>query len=138
MKPDLERFVARPLAGRALSSGANSTFVLEENVDDGSDPGQLIAPPHRHLREDEAWYVLEGRLGFRLGEKEIEAGAGEAVLGPRGIPHTYWNTSSAPARYLLVTGPQTAALLGALHDGTARDRAAVEALFRSFDVELLG
>ena len=34
-------------------------------------------------------------------------------------------------------GPRTAALLAALHDGTGRDRQAVEALFLAFGVELL-
>lgn len=134
---DLDHVVARPLAGRTLGSAGDSTFVIEEVMDDGSQPGFPIAPPHRHLEEDEAWYVLEGRLGFRIGEDEIEAQMGEAVLGPRGVAHTYWNPGPEPARYLLVMGPQTAGLLRALHDGTGRDRAAVAALFREFGVELL-
>jgi len=31
-------------------------------------PRQLCAPLHRHTREDEYSYVLEGRLGAQLGE----------------------------------------------------------------------
>jgi mannose-6-phosphate isomerase-like protein (cupin superfamily) len=137
MSQDIANLVARPLAGRAIASGSEATFVIEETVDDGSAPGRLIAPIHRHLHEDEAWYVLEGRLGFRIGDEEVEAGPGDAVVGPHGISHTYWNATSAPARYVLVMGPRTARLLEALHDGTARDRTALEALFRQFGVELL-
>jgi mannose-6-phosphate isomerase-like protein (cupin superfamily) len=31
-----------------------------------------------HRRDDEAWYVLSGKLGFRLGDDEIEASPGSA------------------------------------------------------------
>jgi mannose-6-phosphate isomerase-like protein (cupin superfamily) len=138
VNPEALSMVARPLAGRALSTGGGATFAIEEVLDDGSTPGQPIAPLHRHLLEDEAWYVLEGRLGFRLGEEEREAGPGDAVIGPKGIQHTYWNPASTPTRYLLVTGPRTASLLTALHDGTSRDREGVADLFSQFGVELLG
>jgi mannose-6-phosphate isomerase-like protein (cupin superfamily) len=129
--------VARPLSGRTLSSGPDSTFVVEEALDDGAWVGQPIAPPHRHLDEDEAWYVLEGRLVIRLAAEEIEIAAGEAVLGPRGVGHTFWNPGPGPARYLLLMGPRTARLVDALHDGTARDRAATASLFLEYGVELL-
>ena len=33
-----------------------------------------IAPLHVHHADDEAWYVLEGELGFRLGDEEVIAG----------------------------------------------------------------
>jgi mannose-6-phosphate isomerase-like protein (cupin superfamily) len=129
---------ARPLAGRVLAASERPTFVLEEASDDGSTPGFPLAPPHRHLHEDEAWYVLEGRLTVRVGDAEFEIGPGEAVLGPKGEPHTFWNPASAPVRYLLVMGPQTSQLLAVLHDGTPRGRDAVAALFREHDIELLG
>jgi mannose-6-phosphate isomerase-like protein (cupin superfamily) len=48
--------------------------------------------------------VLEGRLGFRVGEDEVEAGAGGCVVAPAGAPHTYGNGHGARTRYLLVTG----------------------------------
>jgi mannose-6-phosphate isomerase-like protein (cupin superfamily) len=131
-------FAARPLVGRTLSAGGAGTLVLEEAIDDGSVPGYPVAPLHRHLEEDEAWYVLEGRLVVRVGSDELEIGPGEAVLGPKGLPHTFWNPGSMPARYLLIMGPRTAHLVAALHDGTSRDREAVEALFREHGADLLG
>jgi mannose-6-phosphate isomerase-like protein (cupin superfamily) len=48
------------------------------------------------MDEDEAWYVLEGTLRFRIGDREIEAHAGTAVFGPRGVPHTYANRGPVP------------------------------------------
>jgi quercetin dioxygenase-like cupin family protein len=44
-------------------------------------------PPHTHSREDEAYYVLEGEMAFRVGGKTIEAGPGDYVWLPRGVQH---------------------------------------------------
>jgi len=46
-------------------------------------------PRHVHADHDELWYVLEGRFTFALGDREFQAGAGEVVVGPRGVPHTF-------------------------------------------------
>ena len=37
-------------------------------------PRALAAPLHRHTREDEYSYVLEGRMGALLGDDVVEAG----------------------------------------------------------------
>src|SRR5438045_222893 len=47
----------------------------------------LAAPLHRHTREDEYSYVLEGRMGALLGDDVLEAGAGDLVHKPRGQWH---------------------------------------------------
>jgi mannose-6-phosphate isomerase-like protein (cupin superfamily) len=132
------RLFRAPLTGSILDLGPDADFVLAEWQDDGSQPGQLIAPPHIHLEDDEAWYVLEGRLRFRIGDDEIDAQAGTAVYGLHGLAHTYWNPDPHPAIYLLVMRPRTVQLIDALHDGTERDRAALEALFRAHAMSLLG
>ncbi len=61
------------------------------------EPGVLV-PPHRHEREDELTYVIEGEIGARVGEREVALTAGEYLWKPRGVPHAFWNASSAPAR----------------------------------------
>ena len=38
---------------------------------------------------------------FRLGDEEVEAPAGGAVMATRGTVHTYWNPRPEPARYVL-------------------------------------
>jgi mannose-6-phosphate isomerase-like protein (cupin superfamily) len=132
------RLVRSPLMGKTLDLGPDADFVLAEWQDDGYEPGQLIAPPHVHLEDDEAWYVLDGRLRFRIGDDEIDAPAGTAIYGLHGLAHTYWNPAPEPARYLLVMRPRTVQLIEALHDGTQRDHAALAALFRSHAMTLLG
>jgi len=109
-----------------------SDFVVVE----WRDPGGTgwIAPPHVHHEDDEAWYVLEGTLRFRLGDRELDAPAGSGVLASRGIPHTFGNFTQDPARYLLVTTPRVRQLIDDLHSGEHED---VGALFRLHASELL-
>ncbi len=57
----------------------------------------LAAPLHRHLREDEYSYVLEGRMGALLGDDVLEAGPGDLVFKPRDQWHTFWNAGDEPA-----------------------------------------
>jgi mannose-6-phosphate isomerase-like protein (cupin superfamily) len=65
----------------------------------------LAAPLHRHLREDEYSFVLEGRMGALLGNDVLEAGPGDLVLKPRGEWHTFWNAGDAPCRILEIIAP---------------------------------
>jgi mannose-6-phosphate isomerase-like protein (cupin superfamily) len=131
--------VAAPLlAGKTLGTTADS-FVVAEWRDAGgaSDKPRLIAPRHLHHSDDEAWYVLEGQLRVQVGDKEVEAGAGAAVLVPRGTPHTYWNPGSEPVRYLLVMTPNIFALIQDIHAMSERSPAALRAVFQQHDSELL-
>ncbi len=65
----------------------------------------LAAPLHRHLREDEYSYVIEGRMGALLGDDVLEAGPGDLVFKPRGEWHTFWNAGDAPCRILEIIAP---------------------------------
>jgi mannose-6-phosphate isomerase-like protein (cupin superfamily) len=68
-------------------------------------PRALAAPLHRHTREDEYSYVLEGRMGALLGEDVVEAGPGDLVHKPRGEWHTFWNAGDEPCRILEIVAP---------------------------------
>src|SRR5213083_2941080 len=96
-----------PLAGNVLGSAENN-FVIAEWQDAGAPPGpsRWIAPLHLHRNDDEAWYVLEGRICVKMGDGEVELRAGSGVLVPRGTPHTYWNPGSERVRYLLIMTPK--------------------------------
>jgi mannose-6-phosphate isomerase-like protein (cupin superfamily) len=68
-------------------------------------PRSLAAPIHTHSREDEYSYVLSGRVGVQIGDEVGEAGPGELVAKPRGIPHAFWNAHDEPARLLELISP---------------------------------
>ena len=88
-------------------------FMLGGDVSDGGfslvehpmSARALAAPLHRHTREDEYSYVLEGRMGALLGEDVLEAGPGDLVLKPRGEWHTFWNAGEEPCRILEIIAP---------------------------------
>jgi mannose-6-phosphate isomerase-like protein (cupin superfamily) len=112
----------------------SDSFVIADWTDPGTHPGRPIAGLHVHHSDDEAWFVLEGRLGFRIGDVEQEVAAGESVLVTHGTPHSYWNPLPAPTRYLLVMTPRIHRLIEALHAGSRSDYAAI---FAEHDSELL-
>jgi mannose-6-phosphate isomerase-like protein (cupin superfamily) len=68
-------------------------------------PRALAAPLHRHNREDEYSFVLEGRMGALLGDDVLEAGPGDLVFKPRGQWHTFWNAGDEPAQILEIISP---------------------------------
>ena len=68
-------------------------------------PRALAAPLHRHSREDEYSYVLEGRMGALLGDDVVHAEAGDLVHKPRDQWHTFWNAGDEPCRILEIIAP---------------------------------
>ena len=68
-------------------------------------PRALAAPLHRHNREDEYSFVLEGRVGALLGDDVIEGAPGDLIFKPRGQWHTFWNAGDVPARLLEIIAP---------------------------------
>jgi quercetin dioxygenase-like cupin family protein len=84
---------------RGEQTGGNLT-VFENAVVPGEGP-----PLHVHASEDEAWYVLEGDLRFRLGADLHSAPAGSFVFVPRGTPHCFQNVAARTARVLVMFTP---------------------------------
>jgi mannose-6-phosphate isomerase-like protein (cupin superfamily) len=68
-------------------------------------PKALAAPLHRHTREDEYSWVIEGRMGALLGDDVLEAGPGDLVFKPRNEWHTFWNAGEEPCRILEIIAP---------------------------------
>ena len=67
--------------------------------------GALGGPPHVHHREDEISYVLEGEFTIQMADELIMAPTGTLIFKPRGVQHTFWNHTSAPARLLEIISP---------------------------------
>jgi mannose-6-phosphate isomerase-like protein (cupin superfamily) len=79
---------------------SNAYAVLEALVVPGGGP-----PPHIHHREDELFYVLEGDIAIRVGERTVRASAGTCVHVPSGAVHTFRNEGSRPARMVVQYAP---------------------------------
>jgi quercetin dioxygenase-like cupin family protein len=93
--------VGGPLTFKVRGEQTNGGLTVFENaVAPGEGP-----PLHAHANEDEAWYVIEGRLRFQLGEELHDAPAGSFVFVPRGTPHCFRNAGDATARILVMFTP---------------------------------
>lgn len=77
-------------------------FALVEHL---MPPRALAAPLHRHSREDEYSYVLEGRVAALLGEEEVQGEVGDLIFKPRAQWHTFWNAGDVTARLLEIISP---------------------------------
>jgi quercetin dioxygenase-like cupin family protein len=74
--------------------------VMESWTPPGGGP-----PLHRHTREDESFYVLEGDYEFTIGGQTVHAPAGTFLFGARGIPHSFKNIGAKQARILALIQP---------------------------------
>ena len=74
-------------------------------VDCRVEPGGGL-PPHYHPRQEERWSVVEGRVGFRLGDSERVIGPsdGEIVVEP-GSVHAVASVSDSEAHLRCVVVP---------------------------------
>ena len=88
-------------------------FMIDADETDGGfslvehpmSPRALAAPLHRHTREDEYSYILQGRMGALLGDEVVEGGPGDLIFKPRDQWHTFWNAGDEPCRILEIIAP---------------------------------
>ncbi|MGH3889505.1 MAG: cupin domain-containing protein [Pseudonocardiaceae bacterium] len=104
--------VLKPGQGRHIAAMGNIHLNKAEGVDtDGAwalvEQEVLGANPplHLHEREDEAFFVLQGRVRVWVGDAEFEGGAGTFVLAPRGVPHTYARQPGENLKLLVFVSP---------------------------------
>ena len=86
--------VGGPLTIKARAETTGGRFTCFEN---------LVAPKegpplHRHGREEEMWYILEGRFRFRADAEIFQAPAGSFVFIPRGTARSTLIPSSTSLR----------------------------------------
>jgi mannose-6-phosphate isomerase-like protein (cupin superfamily) len=90
-----------PTTIKARAETTNGTLTALENI---IAPEQ--GPPlHFHVREDEAYYILDGYLRFKVDEQFLDAPTGAFVFIPRGMPHCFQNVGTTPARILVLFTP---------------------------------
>jgi uncharacterized cupin superfamily protein len=68
-------------------------------------PGKLAAPLHRHTREDEISFILEGKMGILDDGDVSTVEAGEFAVKGRDAWHTFWNPGTEPLRFLEIITP---------------------------------
>lgn len=106
--------VLGPQDGKAGLLGAMGVRFMINGDDSGGGfslvehpipPRVLGAPLHRHSREDEYSYVLEGRVGALLGDEVVYGEGGDLIFKPRNQWHSFWNAGDERARILEIISP---------------------------------
>ena len=65
------------------------------------------APPNHHAGETEAFFILDGQVGFMIDGKEMLAKAGDYVAIADGALHAFQAVGDRPARMLILNAPGT-------------------------------
>jgi mannose-6-phosphate isomerase-like protein (cupin superfamily) len=95
-------------------------------------------PLHMHLHQEEWFYVMEGDVLFQIGDGRRQLRAGDSILGPRGVPHTFSSVGEKPGRMLIAFNP--AGKMEEFLRATAIPNPPVQdaAFFRRYEMELVG
>ncbi len=95
-------------------------------------------PLHMHLHQEEWCYVMEGEVLFQIGDGRKKLSAGDSILGPRGVPHTFSSVGEKPGRMLIAFNP--AGKMEEFLRVTAVPNPPVQdaVFFRRYEMELVG
>ncbi len=80
------------------NAGEDRVSVVEHLMPHGMSP-----PLHVHRNEDEVLHILEGSVRIRIDGVESVAHAGQTVIAPKGVPHSFRVESPEGARCLTIT-----------------------------------
>jgi mannose-6-phosphate isomerase-like protein (cupin superfamily) len=100
---------------RLAADATGGAFMLMEEHD------AVDTPLHRHTREDEVFYALEGEHVIQVGDEEHRIAPGDFVFAPRGVPHAQRRVVPRTGRVLILVSP--AGLEGFFRELAAADRA---------------
>jgi quercetin dioxygenase-like cupin family protein len=84
------------------SGTTGGTWALFEHI---TEPGSAEPPPHWHEKTDETFYVVEGRIRLRAGDRTETLLPGAVAFVPRGTLHTFSNVGDSRARMLVHVSP---------------------------------
>jgi mannose-6-phosphate isomerase-like protein (cupin superfamily) len=80
---------------RSTADSSNGELFRAELI---VQPGPYVVRSHIHPLQEERFVVLEGRYGWKIGDRFGVATAGETLICPAGVPHSQWNAGSTPMR----------------------------------------
>jgi quercetin dioxygenase-like cupin family protein len=112
---------------------SNGLFVIEHiNLVNGG------PPLHRHLHQEEYFYLVSGEVRFAVGDQRLTLHAGDSILGPRGVPHTFAAVAGKPGHMLISFSP--AGKMEEFLRDTAVPHPPVQdaEFFRRYEMELVG
>lgn len=114
----------------------NALFVMEHNNHKKSGP-----PRHLHHNQDEWFYVIEGEYLVEVGSERHRLTSGNAILGPREVPHAWAFVGNAPGWLLRAYTPPSKMEAFFAESKKRRNETPYStdpAFYRAWGMELLG
>ncbi len=71
---------------------------------------------HLHHDQDEFFYIVEGEFVIQVGGQRLTPKPGDALLGPREVPHTWARVGDARGRFLFALAPHAARMVSFFHE----------------------
>ena len=95
---------------------------------------------HLHYEQDEWFYILEGEFKFEVGDESLTLCAGDALLGPRKVPHVWAFSGGAQRGRILIAFMPAGKMESFFRQATQANAMPPQdpALWRSHGMELLG
>ncbi|GAA0404424.1 hypothetical protein Acor_24070 [Acrocarpospora corrugata] len=94
-------FLGNLVTIKASGAETGGRVMVAESVN----PPGFAPPVHRHLAEDELFYLLAGTARFLCDGESFTAGCGDFVLLPMGLAHSFVVGPDEPLRAILITAP---------------------------------
>jgi mannose-6-phosphate isomerase-like protein (cupin superfamily) len=89
---------------RELLAHRNSC-IRSQTLAEARLPAGGSTTPHKHLKTEEIYYLLEGAGRMRLGAESREVGPGDAIAIPPGVVHQIVNTGCGVLKFLCCCAP---------------------------------
>ncbi len=150
MPNDDGTMVLLPGEGKTVRLPGNEITYIRRGADSAYSLVKWVAAPgtplHIHWITDEAFYVLDGTFGFKVGERTVDGVAGAFLVVPKGLEHAYWNQGTTPASMLITMSPpgferyfeELAEGLEAVGDDEEGAMSLRKALSEKHDIEVVG
>ena len=87
---------------KVLSNSVDGSAAIVEHTLEAKSLG---APMHKHTYENEISCVLEGELSVIQNGEVQTACPGEYIVKPKGIFHTFWNSTNQRIRFIEIITP---------------------------------
>ncbi len=119
-------------------------LVRGEDTDGRVDMVELTCTPgdqpplHVHHDQEESWYVLAGEMTVYLPGEERVLRAGDFLMAPRGVPHTYRAVDEGVRTIVQSTPAGFAAFVEVVSDTITEPGAELDAAATGHGITLLG
>jgi mannose-6-phosphate isomerase-like protein (cupin superfamily) len=99
--------IENPVTGERIvfhqtSAETNGEAVVFETF---VQPNGFVAAAHIHPTQEERFEIISGRLGLKMGGKEVVAKPDETLTIPAGTPHRFWNAGDDEVRFRCTVRP---------------------------------